>query len=823
MADKTEGFMGRIKAATTAFWRPSRVGFGPADPIHPSTNEPLRRQDYMVGRNLLVSPRAEEGRSVTYAQMRELARTHGILRTVIEKRKDEVKGLEWGVSVKAEYANKGYEAETHSVRRFLERPDGTSFDQWMGALLEDVFVIDAPCLYRNKDMLGRLTSLDIVDGATIKVLVDDTGRIPDPPQPAYEQIIKGLPRTWWTKDELIYEPYNTSSDGVYGFSYVESIIMTVNIALRRDISFLEWFRSGNLPQAFLPAPESWTPDQIEQFQTMFDTYMSGDLAARSKGHMVPGSGQVTMVQQLTFDAMFDEWLARIICARFGVSPAPYVRMMNRATAETIEEASTQESLVPLMQHLKFFLDRVIAEDLGKPYLEFVWTSGQLHYKLADAQINELMVKTGAMTIDDWRKLKGQAPYPDGIGSTPMVWTSAAPVKLSDVVSGKFNPPTGAPDPMRSGAPAQLTQHPDGEAEVDNPFELSIRAMKTELDAWQTFSIRRLGRKSTRTFESKVLPPAVIQTVESALKDVTTAEAIKSVFEIARNNLQRRRTPSVDEPMSKLMLEYEARLRRAVADANKAEFNESEHPRVGSGPGGGQFTGDGGGGAGAGDEGEKPKPEPAPTPELQDRLNKIQSQVSGKPSGPVDAHGQPLPDRFQTVQQGTSPAPGYRDPQVKPKVKPKPMSKEPWQMTKQSYIAERQEGPKEREDYARAWVPIKDPLGKPNVAQFTPYKGAQRAGVFRWNDSSGVGRGILAVDDDGNITDLAVEKRHRGEGIAQALLNEAKRYGYTEIKGPATPAGLSAIHRNQVAQALRDGKPVPAEVLREYPDLTKAKA
>jgi hypothetical protein len=39
----------------------------------------------------------------------------------------------------------------------------------------------------------ELFALEPVDGATIRRVLDNTGRTPLPPDPAYQQIIKGLP------------------------------------------------------------------------------------------------------------------------------------------------------------------------------------------------------------------------------------------------------------------------------------------------------------------------------------------------------------------------------------------------------------------------------------------------------------------------------------------------------------------------------------------------------------------------------------------------------------------------------------------------------
>jgi phage portal protein BeeE len=53
---------------------------------------------------------------------------------------------------------------------------------------------------------------------------------------------------------------------VYGFSPVQQVLMTVNIALRRQLWQLDYFTEGSIPDALIGVPQGWTPDQIKQFQ-----------------------------------------------------------------------------------------------------------------------------------------------------------------------------------------------------------------------------------------------------------------------------------------------------------------------------------------------------------------------------------------------------------------------------------------------------------------------------------------------------------------------------------------------------------------------------
>lgn len=533
------------KAVESAPWTPSEVGFGPSEPMRPAApTEPIRREDYMVGRNVLFTPRAAEGRAISYAQMRNLADSHSILRTIIEKRKDELKGLEWDIAPALGYEDDDLEAACTAMREIWQFPDKeSSFDQWLGILAEDLFVCDTLCIYINRSKKRDILSLDTIDGTTIWMLVNDKGRIPDPPEPAFEQNVKNFPRTWWTKDELIYRPYNLRSQGLYGFSHVESIILTVNIALRRDIQFLSWFTDSNLPAALVQAPQDWTPQQIAEWQTDWDNLLQGNIQARSRLHLVPGgAGQPVIFSPLTFDARFDEWLARVICARFGVTPTPYVAAMNRAQAQTMEEASKEESLVPIQQHFKALFDLLIQSPryMNHPELQFIWTETQ-HYKLQDAQLDSLLLHDGAITLDDIRRTRGQEPYDNDIGSKPMIWTGSGPVLLEDVInrtvpqrpplpSGSGNPdnPAAAGD-LKKPQPAELETPQDNIEDDKEPgADEQADQIKAELKSWERFEKNREGKKTVRFFQAKAIPPGLAKRIQHQL-DTRPRSELKAIF------------------------------------------------------------------------------------------------------------------------------------------------------------------------------------------------------------------------------------------------------------------------------------------------------
>ena len=226
-------------------------------------------------------------------------------------------------------------------------------------LIEDLLVIDAATIYPRFTRAGKLYSLDVIDGATIKPLIGEDGRAPEAPDPAYQQILHGVPAADFSADELLYLPRNVRTHKLYGMSPVEQIALTVNIALRRDVATLDYYRAGSLPDAFGTVPKEWTGDQVRAFQDYFDGLMSGNLHRRRMLKFMPADFRLVEYRQPPLKDMYDEWLARIICYAFSVPASAFVSQVNRATSETLRLQATQEGLVPLKTWIKSALDQVI--------------------------------------------------------------------------------------------------------------------------------------------------------------------------------------------------------------------------------------------------------------------------------------------------------------------------------------------------------------------------------------------------------------------------------------------------------------------------------
>jgi hypothetical protein len=243
--------------------------FGPLQPLALMAPPEVkgRQWDYPFGANLNYIPRSDDG--VSFGELRGLADALPLLRAVIETRKDQIAAQSYAIRARDRTDSPATSQAIGAVTRFLARPDRRhSFADWLRMVLEDLLVIDAATLYPRYNRGGSLYALDVIDGATIKPLIGEDGRAPEAPDPAYQQILKGVPAADFSAEELIYLPRNLRAHRLYGFSPVEA----------RDQSQIEIFgpRVGSTVQA------SEVCDEFVIGPAMAQTILQRELYVRTK-------------------------------------------------------------------------------------------------------------------------------------------------------------------------------------------------------------------------------------------------------------------------------------------------------------------------------------------------------------------------------------------------------------------------------------------------------------------------------------------------------------------------------------------------------------
>jgi hypothetical protein len=426
--------------------------FGPGRPQSPQAPvaEAGRAFDYGTGVNLTNTPRGDE--PISFGQLRALADAHDITRLAIETRKDQLCKLDFAIVPKED--GKKPDDTCREIEDFLREPDRIhDWQQWLRMMVEDCLVIDAATIYPRMTNGGKLFALELIDGSTIKRVVDSTGRTPLGDEPAYQQVLKGVAATNYRFDELLYRPRNPRVHKFYGMSPVEQIIVTVNIALRRQMGMLDYFTAGTIPDALCGVPENWNMEQIQAFQKHFDSLMA-DTTTRRKLRFVPGdmAKGYKETKQPPEKSVFDEWLARVVCYAFSLEVTPFVSQVNRAVADTNREQALSEGLAPLQKWIASIIETIIRRYWNRTDLRLKWTTEDTIDAETQSKIDVAYCNAGIWLPDEVRQRQGKDPLPEAPEPTP----GAIDPITGLPIPPKVDPKTGLPLP-----PEPPKMGPDG--------------------------------------------------------------------------------------------------------------------------------------------------------------------------------------------------------------------------------------------------------------------------------------------------------------------------------------------------------------------------
>ena len=246
-----------------------------------------------------------------------------------------------------------------------------------------------------------------------------------------EQDGSGKIKRGYTTDTLIYSPMNPRVDSRWGFSPVEQMITTLAIAANRQTFFKNAYETGNVPEGFLPMPESWSANQIKEFQTWFDSMLAGNLARRRRLIMIPDTkrpAQFPKLEALTDTT--DEYLIRVVAFAFGVSPSNLVKQVgHQSTNKEQTDTSQEEGLEPVLKHIEVEFNRIIQRTLGADDVEFKFSDAQEIDPLKKSQVDVAYVNAGIYTRDEVREANGDDPLGVPEGGIPGITTMQGFVPL----------------------------------------------------------------------------------------------------------------------------------------------------------------------------------------------------------------------------------------------------------------------------------------------------------------------------------------------------------------------------------------------------------
>lgn len=426
--------------------------FAPGTPMNPyfGYSQRTRAMDYPVGVNISTRSRASWGR-VSYDVLKALIDAYDVARMVINHKIDEIRSM--GLMFQPADGVKDDVDEAIDVAKLiLAYPDRElPYESWVSKWLENALKYDSAPLYRRRNYDGDIIALEVVDGKTINPYIDENGRRPLPPAPAYYQTVHGMVADWLTADDIIYVPFRPQEDSPFGLAPIESILLTANTDIRFQWHFLQMFTDGSIPGGFMELPpDISSPDQVAEWQDYWDAMVMGDQAKLHQLIAVPGGSKYTGIKPASFDKTFPQYLMMRTCAAFGVVPQDlgFVDDVNRANGETQVDIQFRVNTLPWVRYVEGILTRYIQHDLGLPVKISLNTGRETEDRLVEAQAHKLYVDMGAESPDEVRSevlglpIDKERPTPRFYSTTR---TGPVPLLAIEGVAGKTDPETFGPD------------------------------------------------------------------------------------------------------------------------------------------------------------------------------------------------------------------------------------------------------------------------------------------------------------------------------------------------------------------------------------------
>jgi len=434
-------------SATVPFGPGNPIIPGAINPINPATGRPEpRRYEYQVAQNINIVPT----RLVPFSTLRDAADSIDILRRCIEVTKSKMNGLDFDIVLGADASEKiaaesggdhvramakareKYTDEINRLREFWENPDkanGYTWQDWINIAVEDILVIDALAVYPQPTVGGDLYGFQILDGSTIKPLIDDRGMRPMSPNAAFQQILYGFPRSEFaateedpkadgefTADQLAYMVRNRRSTTVYGFSPVERALPLADIYLRRQQWIRAEYTDGVMPELMFTTDEDWgtNPDLLLAYERILNDDLAGQTEQRKRARLLP-KGLTPIVNEgygEKFKDTLDDYLVTSICGHFGVQPSeigfsPKGGLGGAGYSEGQAENGEALGIGPLANWISKQLTNLSYTYLGMPReLEFKLMTSQRMDTEENARKNQIEVTSAGKSVNERRSELG---------------------------------------------------------------------------------------------------------------------------------------------------------------------------------------------------------------------------------------------------------------------------------------------------------------------------------------------------------------------------------------------------------------------------------
>lgn len=359
------------------------------------------------------------------------------VRAAIDIRRDQVAQAEWVVEPidsEGRY-NKERIGEITALLKDPNPIDG-SWRTFVQRIIEDLLVLDAGCIEKERTLRGGIANIWAVDGGEIRVDRYWDGSNPNAPRyywyPDYQE------RASFVDTDLIYMMANPMTYRVVGLAPLETLKMAVDAELSGQSYNTRQLKSP-APDGLLDLGEQARPDQVDDFKRYWNSEVAGKGAMAFLGGTK--GAQFLQFRSSNRDMQFLEYqlyLVRKIAAVFGLSAQDFGMPLdlNRATAQVQKDQTEDRGLRPLLGLFQSYVTREIVQDAAfggrRNNLAFKFTALNLKESMDRAQINRYaLAGIPWKTIDEARADDGRPPVGGALGDSLVAMGPRGPVRIKD--------------------------------------------------------------------------------------------------------------------------------------------------------------------------------------------------------------------------------------------------------------------------------------------------------------------------------------------------------------------------------------------------------
>lgn len=202
-----------------------------------------------------------------------------------------------------------------------------------------------------------------------------------------------------------------------GNSPTEQLAEELEVGIQRLRYVKAFYKDGSIPNVLWVVPAGTKADVIEDAQKILNMDMAGNLESRRQIRFAQGfrnqdaakEDQIKQFKEPHLSDEYDDLHIKRVCFGYGVSAQRMTRPMNRASAQTNQEAAEEEGIAPYRNWVEDFINVMLQRKMGYQKYEFRFDVSQDPDPTKQAEIDAAILSGGTETINERRVARGLDP------------------------------------------------------------------------------------------------------------------------------------------------------------------------------------------------------------------------------------------------------------------------------------------------------------------------------------------------------------------------------------------------------------------------------